>query len=165
MDTLDTPDSADANEADPARPPWADYAAFSDDTSSSADSTSSGSCVASDNENLNYEEDTEMESLFKEKPLEMLERLRTLTTQRVHRGINDELCRVTNPFARLAWEYTDISSEKSSQLVSREYRKRWDHVLRLGLLDLLEEVVQEDSLFDENPVSELGRLSPLTRLV
>lgn len=146
-----------ASEIDSARPLWANYPPFSNGSGSLESIDASGSDLDSDSASIisgisNTYEDPEEEALLKDQPLEALERLRTLSAQRVHCGPNEELRRVTNVFARCALQFLDIEPEDASLPASRECKKQWGDVLQLGLWDSLELVVREDTLFDENPV-------------
>ena len=163
-------DSSDASsESDPGlpRPLWANYPPFSvvsesdlPDASDASDAPEPDSDSASVASYTSYIcPDEEMETSLKEQPTEMLERLRALTAQRVPRGSNEELRRATNAFVRIARQFVMTEPEDTSLPASRENKKQWGDLIGLGVPEYLEDVVKDETLFDENPVSATIPLS------
>ncbi|KZV69293.1 hypothetical protein PENSPDRAFT_753490 [Peniophora sp. CONT] len=152
MDSSDN-SSSPVEELDSLRPPWANLPPFSNRaTSPDASDASETDSVSTNSPVRRTYEDPEMNTTLKEKPAEMLERLRTLSAQRAHRGPNEELRKVTNAFAHLAETFLNIEPEDASLPASRECKRQWGDVVSAGLPECLEGVVMEDTFFDENPI-------------
>ncbi|VDC03337.1 unnamed protein product [Peniophora sp. CBMAI 1063] len=150
-------DSSDSSECAPGvldtlRPAWADYPPFSSsDPADASDASDSDTSSILTHVSHTYG-DEDMDALIREKPMEMLENLRVLSAQRVHRGPNEELRKVANTFARVAEKCMNTNSEDATLPESREMKKMWRDIVKLGLMDYLEDVVKGDTLFDENPI-------------